>query len=133
MPLDADTIQRLTAIKARPKAGSGAVIPKVGPLRFMDKDRRCASRGCGTMTHYSVQGVARCVVHALEEMNEMLVGQGFKGIVASGDTAPKPTPIPQGRLLTTSVVAKLSVGHALERFQCIHGINLSQDCNGCKS
>jgi hypothetical protein len=44
-----------------------------GPLRFYDGEFRCASRGCGSPTHYQFRGIPRCVVHVLRLMNEELM------------------------------------------------------------
>lgn len=49
---------------------------QVGPLRWVDKDMRCASRGCSSPTTCKVQGVPYCLMHALRRLNEMLVEQG---------------------------------------------------------
>ena len=43
-----------------------------GPLRWFDKEMRCASRGCGSSTYCKLRNVPRCLMHALREMNEML-------------------------------------------------------------
>ena len=51
-----------------------------GPVRFFDKIMRCADRGCGSGTYIKVQGVPRCMIHALKECNEMLYEAGFKGV-----------------------------------------------------
>jgi hypothetical protein len=48
-------------------------LPKQhGPLRYFDNELRCASRGCGTVTHYKVKGVPYCAIHSLRLMNDML-------------------------------------------------------------
>lgn len=47
-----------------------------GPLRWYDKEMRCACRGCGSPTYCKLKGIPRCLMHALREMNEMLVGFG---------------------------------------------------------
>ena len=52
-------------------------IPQqVGPLRRVDKEMRCASRGCNSPTYYKLQGIQYCSVHCLNIMNEMLVAKG---------------------------------------------------------
>jgi hypothetical protein len=51
-----------------------------GPLRFFDKEMRCSNRGCSSPTYLKIQGVPRCSMHALRELNEMLVEAGFHGI-----------------------------------------------------
>lgn len=51
---------------------SGHVAPIVeqyGPLRHWDKEMRCACRGCGSSTFYKVNGIPRCMTHALRELN----------------------------------------------------------------
>jgi len=67
------TIDKLLEEPERPK--------QVGPLRRHDKEMRCANRGCGSPTYLRVQGVSRCSVHALNELNEMLVEAGFMGVM----------------------------------------------------
>ena len=63
------------------KGTTGRTLPpQEGPLRFFDKEMRCSSRGCSSATYAKVQGVPRCSIHALHELNEMLVGAGFKGV-----------------------------------------------------
>jgi hypothetical protein len=54
---------------------------QVGPFRLVDKERRCANRGCGSSTYGEVQGIPRCMTHAIQELNAMLVEAGFVGIV----------------------------------------------------
>jgi hypothetical protein len=51
-----------------------AVPPQYGPLRQFDREMRCASRGCGSPTHFKVSGIPRCSIHALRELNDMLAG-----------------------------------------------------------
>jgi len=46
--------------------------PQFGPLRWFDKEMRCASRGCGSPTYTQLEGIPRCGMHALKKMNEML-------------------------------------------------------------
>jgi hypothetical protein len=47
-----------------------------GPLRWIDTEKRCASRGCGSSTHCKVKGIPRCMKHALDELNELLIELG---------------------------------------------------------
>ena len=46
--------------------------PQFGPLRWFDKEMRCASRGCGSPTYIQLESIPRCSMHALKKMNEML-------------------------------------------------------------
>lgn len=48
-----------------------------GPLRWYDKEMRCASRGCSSPTYLKVQGVPYCGTHALHKMNELLIQLGI--------------------------------------------------------
>ena len=129
MPLDQATLERLVAVKNKPKAGDYAA-PVIGPLRYVEGlSRHCSKRGCVAPTNYAVQGAPKCTVHALEEMNEMLVGQGFKGV--ANVTNARPTNPPPHRSMTASVRAKLAVGFALTKFECVHGINLERECGEC--
>ena len=48
-----------------------------GPLRYFEPPwKRCACRGCGSPTPYRINGIPRCTVHALRELNQMLVDNG---------------------------------------------------------
>lgn len=127
MPLDSATIERLMAVKNKPKAGTFA--PSVGPLRHIEGQRRCTNRGCLTTAYYAVQGAPKCTVHALEELNEMLISAGFKGVATNGSS--RPTPRPSGRVVSSTTIAKLDAGWALDKFECIHGIKLDQHCKVC--
>lgn len=65
-PLDSSTIAALlkpTQV-ATPK-------PQYGPLRWYDKEMRCANRGCSGPTYCKVRGIPRCMKHALEDLNEI--------------------------------------------------------------
>lgn len=50
------------------------VPPQYGPLRQVERETRCASRGCGSSTFYKVNGIPRCMTHALRELNDMIAG-----------------------------------------------------------
>lgn len=54
------------------------IVEQFGPLRRYDKEMRCASRGCGSSTFFKVRNVPRCMIHALRELNEMLVALGVR-------------------------------------------------------
>lgn len=64
---------------------------QVGPLRFTDRESRCASRGCSSPTYLKLEGVPRCSAHALVMMNEMLVKEG-----KTGETGPCVQRVPPG-------------------------------------
>jgi hypothetical protein len=51
-------------------------IEQYGPLRWYDKEMRCASRGCSSPTYCKVQGIPYCTMHSLRRLNEMLVEKG---------------------------------------------------------
>jgi hypothetical protein len=52
-------------------------VPKqYGPLRQFDTAMRCACRGCGSSTFHKVNGVPRCMTHALRELN-MIIHQAW--------------------------------------------------------
>lgn len=46
---------------------------QIGPLRYLEKDERCSSRGCGSSCRIRVKGIPYCANHALYEMNRMLL------------------------------------------------------------
>lgn len=48
------------------------VPPQYGPLRQFDREMRCACRGCSSPTHFKVNAVPRCMIHALRELNLMI-------------------------------------------------------------
>lgn len=132
MALDDEAVTRLLALKDRtgvdrvPRAN-----PQYGPLRYYDTEMRCSSRRCGSPTHYKVQGAPKCTVHALKELNEMLFNQGFRGIVTDREFVPRPTPIPENRVVCATGRYKLDIGWSLSRIECIHGIQLNKECGGC--
>lgn len=45
---------------------------QTGPIRFFDKEMRCASKGCGSSTFIKIEGVPRCMMHTILRANEML-------------------------------------------------------------
>jgi hypothetical protein len=49
-----------------------------GPLRWFDREMRCANRGCSSSTYIKVQGIPRCMMHSLSELNNLLIGKGVK-------------------------------------------------------
>jgi hypothetical protein len=132
--LDDEAVTRLLALKDRTGVSrQPRTNPAIGPLRYSETERRCSSRGCGSMTHYAVQGAPKCTIHALTELNEMLVHQGFRGIVTSTSSrmVPRPTLIPEGRIVCATGRYKAEVGWALSRLECIHGIQLDKECGAC--
>jgi hypothetical protein len=78
MPLSPEQIQELLKPKERVTESR---TPQVGPLRWFDKEMRCANRNCGSSTFCKVQGIPRCMMHSLHELNSMLVEAGFDGTV----------------------------------------------------
>lgn len=128
MPLTTDEVKALLLAEVRNK--KSRVSPQIGPLRRFDTEMRCASRGCGSSTYFKVQSVPMCNHHALIELNEMLVECGFKGYVHH--YFHQATPIPKNRIMTAATIARLDLGWALEKFECLHGIRLDQDCKHCE-
>lgn len=49
-----------------------------GPARFMEESRTCVSPGCGSPTYLRIQLKPLCLMHAVQEMNRMLVQAGVK-------------------------------------------------------
>jgi len=47
--------------------------PQYGPLRHFDKEMTCASRGCSSPTYHKVNGIPYCMIHALRELNEIVI------------------------------------------------------------
>lgn len=50
---------------------NGAV--SIGPLRRKDTVARCASRGCGTESYNTVNGIPYCTIHSLDALNEIIL------------------------------------------------------------
>jgi hypothetical protein len=44
-----------------------------GPLRHFDQEMRCVSRGCRSPTYHKVKGIPYCMIHAMQELNSMVV------------------------------------------------------------
>lgn len=54
-------------------------VPKQkGPVRFFDATLRCASRGCGSPTHFKLQGVPYCMIHTIWKLNDLLLSMGVE-------------------------------------------------------
>jgi hypothetical protein len=51
-----------------------------GPVRYVDTEMRCGTRGCSSPTYIKVNGLPRCSAHAIKECNSMLVDAGFRGV-----------------------------------------------------
>jgi hypothetical protein len=48
-------------------------VPQNGPLRLYDYEMRCASLGCNSPTYFKVEGAPRCAMHALKELNQLVI------------------------------------------------------------
>ena len=83
MPLDPAFIDKLlkdelagrhrTSTPTAPEKVRRFVVPEqFGPLRWIDIPGNCACRGCTSQTYCKVNGIYRCMMHALQELNEML-------------------------------------------------------------
>lgn len=70
MGLEAEQVLEL--LQPKPKEVA-YVIPQNGPLRWFDKEMRCASRGCGSSTYAKVESVPYCMKHALHKLNELVI------------------------------------------------------------
>jgi len=73
-----DLVDDLLGQEESPGKREYPVPPQVGPLRHFDVSSRCASRGCGSPTFLKVRGIRRCTIHALRELNQMLVDLGVE-------------------------------------------------------
>lgn len=78
--MDLDFLEELLSEEKEPTIMTGKYpIPEQrGPLRQFDSYHKCASRGCGSPTFYKVQGVPRCSIHALRQLNDMLYDLGVE-------------------------------------------------------
>lgn len=73
-PLDPSTIAAL--LKPSQLATPN---PQIGPLRYYDKEMRCARRRCTSPTFVKVRGIPRCMTHALEDLNTIIVESSVEG------------------------------------------------------
>jgi hypothetical protein len=67
MPLDVNAIKALLGAEDR------SLPPQVGPIKWYDKEMRCASRGCSSSTYIKFCGIPKCMMHTLREANELMV------------------------------------------------------------
>jgi len=67
-----NALLKLEEKKQLRKAAQGKERPiQIGPLRYMEKDDKCASRGCSGPSRIQVKGVPYCSSHALYALNEL--------------------------------------------------------------
>lgn len=81
MPLSNEEIARLLATTSPQEATYEPLMPahiQRGPLRWYDKEMRCALRGCTSPTYCRINGIPRCMIHALHDLNELLLA--FEGV-----------------------------------------------------
>jgi hypothetical protein len=58
---------------AEGQANRYPVPQQKGPVRWFDREMRCANRGCSSPTYLKVEYVPRCMMHALQELNGLVV------------------------------------------------------------
>lgn len=85
MPLDSDQIEALLkgaltkeATPRGSKTPTATLLPRpvqFGPLRVYDVADRCAQRNCSAPTHFKINGIPKCMSHALTELNKLIVQQ----------------------------------------------------------
>lgn len=46
---------------------------QIGPIRYSQEHKTCASRGCGTSTYLRVDGIPYCTTHGLHYLNRMFL------------------------------------------------------------
>lgn len=76
MSLTTEQIKELLELDSLPKQFPR--IKQEGPLRFVDETMSCVSRGCGSPTWCKVKGIPMCLMHALRELNQMLINLGIE-------------------------------------------------------
>lgn len=70
--LDLETISALLKADQNSTGGySGA--RSIGPLRVKDVSKPCVRRRCTVQTNVTVNGVSFCTVHALQELNLIIM------------------------------------------------------------
>jgi len=69
VPLDVNAIKALLGNDEKKRQ----LPPQVGPIKWYDKEMRCASRGCGSPTYIKFQGIPNCMIHTLRLANELMV------------------------------------------------------------
>ena len=47
--------------------------PQRGPLRWYDHEMRCTKKRCASPTYAKVDGIPRCMMHALQDLNELVI------------------------------------------------------------
>ena len=72
MPLTQEQISRILT-PPKPQVQVSNAPPQNGPLKFYDREMRCASRGCGSSTYCKVEHVPLCMMHSLRKLNELVV------------------------------------------------------------
>lgn len=66
-PISPDLIKKLLGDE-KPKPRK-----QYGPLRRFDTEMRCTRRRCGSPSYYKVNGMPRCSIHALMDLNELVL------------------------------------------------------------
>lgn len=75
-PLTSEQIEALL----QPESEVHNAPKQVGPLRYFEPPwKPCTSTGCRVPTPYKVAGQRRCTIHALRDLNQMLVERGVDG------------------------------------------------------
>lgn len=73
MTLSQDFIKQLLKDDKKPTGSNYPRVQQNGPLRFVDKEFRCASKGCACPTYIKVDWIPRCQIHALHILNQMVI------------------------------------------------------------
>lgn len=68
-PIPLDVIRKLLNEDGAP----APTRKQYGPLRRYDTEMRCTRRRCGSSTYYKVNGMSRCMTHALMDLNELVL------------------------------------------------------------
>lgn len=75
--LDLETIQSL--LKAdQTTTGGYPGARSIGPLRLRDITKPCVRRGCTVQTYLTINSISYCSVHALQELNLIIVHEILK-------------------------------------------------------
>jgi hypothetical protein len=48
---------------------------QVGPVHLVEKEKRCASKGCGSPTSWTLEGIPYCHVHLIAYLNQKFIDQ----------------------------------------------------------
>ena len=70
------TAEEISGLFAAPEPKYAAPEQK-GPFRISDREERCTERRCSSPTYYKINGAPKCAIHALRQLNEMVLDKEY--------------------------------------------------------